>query len=515
MANNRSFNSIRNSIYAMLGQFVTIALNFISRTIFIHTLGALYLGLNGLFTNLLSVLSFAELGFSTAVVYEMYAPLAKGDEMKVSSLMNFYAKVYRYIGIFIFVVGVVLIPYLDFFIKDPSVIPQEIPPLWIIYLLFLGNTSVSYFFNYKRSIIVASQNGYLDSLNQMKYNIVRNILQIAVLFILKSFLIFLIIQLICTLLSNISISLKANKLFPYLNKYKDERISKDTICSIKKNVFAMTFNKLGGVAVGGVNNLLVAKFVGLVAVGCYSNYLLVINTLRTVFIQLFTPITASVGNFVVLKTKAESYQCYRNIMFINAYFAIIVTVCLATLINPFIAVFWGNQYVFSTLMTLIIVLNFYVDRMRQASQMFIDVSGLFWQIKWRSACEAISTVGLALVFLLYYNMGLMGVLLSTLIVNVFINLWWEAYVVYKNVFKCRLWSFLIQQLVYFLILGITYVIIEFIITKIGNDVIGLIYKTIITFIISNSILIFFTAKTNEFKYFKSKILGYLIKNESI
>ena len=110
MANNRSFNSIRNSIYAMLGQFVTIALNFISRTIFIHTLGALYLGLNGLFTNLLSVLSFAELGFSTAVVYEMYAPLAKGDEMKVSSLMNFYAKVYRYIGIFIFVVGVVLIP---------------------------------------------------------------------------------------------------------------------------------------------------------------------------------------------------------------------------------------------------------------------------------------------------------------------------------------------------------------------------------------------------------------------
>lgn len=223
MANNRSYNSIKNSIYAMIGQVVTIALNFISRTIFIHTLGVLYLGLNGLFTNLLSVLSFAELGFSTAIVYEMYAPLAKGNEMKVSALMNFYAKVYRYIGIFIFLAGIVLIPFLNSFIKDPASVPQDMPPLWVIYLLFLGNTSVSYFFNYKRSIIVASQNGYLDSLNQMRYNIIRNVLQIAVLYILKSFVLFLIIQVVCTFLSNISISLKADKIFPYLKNIKEKK----------------------------------------------------------------------------------------------------------------------------------------------------------------------------------------------------------------------------------------------------------------------------------------------------
>ena len=511
MANNRSYNSIKNSIYAMIGQVVTIALNFISRTIFIHTLGVLYLGLNGLFTNLLSVLSFAELGFSTAIVYEMYATLAKGNEMKVSALMNFYAKVYRYIGIFIFLAGIVLIPFLNSFIKDPASVPQDMPPLWVIYLLFLGNTSVSYFFNYKRSIIVASQNGYLDSLNQMRYNIIRNVLQIAVLYILKSFVLFLIIQVVCTFLSNISISLKADKIFPYLKKYKGEKIESDTIHSIKKNVFAMTFNKLGGVAVGGINNLLVAKFVGLVAVGCYSNYLLVVNTLRTVFIQLFTPITASVGNFVALKTQEESYQCYRNILFVNAYLAIEVTVCLATLINPFISVFWGDQYVFSSLMTLAIVLNFYVDRMRQASQMFIDVSGLFWQIKWRSACEALLTVALALIFLLYFDMGLMGVLLGILFVNVFVNLWWEAYVVYKNLFRYSLLSFLILQMVYFFILGLCYIIIMFIISNISNDIIGLILKTIIAFVVSNFILILLTAKTKEFKYFKNIILNLIRK----
>lgn len=273
----------------------------------------------------------------------------------------------------------------------------------------------------------------------------------------------------------------------------------------------MTFNKLGGVAVGGINNLLVAKFVGLVAVGCYSNYLLVVNTLRTVFIQLFTPITASVGNFVALKTQEESYQCYRNILFVNAYLAIEVTVCLATLINPFISVFWGDQYVFSSLMTLAIVLNFYVDRMRQASQMFIDVSGLFWQIKWRSACEALLTVALALIFLLYFDMGLMGVLLGTLLVNVFVNLWWEAYVVYKNLFRYSLLSFLILQMVYFFILGLCYIIIMFIISNFSNDIIGLILKTIIAFVVSNFILILLTAKTKEFKYFKNIIFNLIRK----
>lgn len=221
-------------MYAMLGQVVTIALNFISRTIFIHTLGVIYLGVNGLFTNLLSVLSFAELGFSTAIIYEMYAPLASNDERKVAGLMNLYAKIYRYVGCGIFVVGVTLIPFLDFFIKDSTMIPSDIPPLGVIYLLFLLNTSISYFYNYKRSIVIASQNGYIDSINQMVFNIIRNVLQICVLLAFNSFIAFLVIQLVCTFLSNVFISIKANKLYPYLNKWSNEKVCGEILRSIKK-----------------------------------------------------------------------------------------------------------------------------------------------------------------------------------------------------------------------------------------------------------------------------------------
>lgn len=127
--NNRIYKSIRNSTYAILGQIITIALNFISRTIFIHTLGAIYLGINGLFTNILSVLSFAELGFSTAIIYEMYAPLANNDKKRVASLMNFYSKVYKYIGSSIFIIGIFLIPYLHFFYKGPLYYSSKSSPL--------------------------------------------------------------------------------------------------------------------------------------------------------------------------------------------------------------------------------------------------------------------------------------------------------------------------------------------------------------------------------------------------
>lgn len=498
--NNRTYRSVRNSSYAMIGQLVTIVLNFVSRTIFIHTLGVVYLGINGLFTNLLSVLSFAELGFSTAIIYEMYAPLAANDERKVSALMNLYSKIYRYIGSGIFLIGIILIPFLEFFIKDPKMIPADMTPLWIIYLLFLLNTSVSYFYNYKRSIIVASQNGYIDSINQMIFNIVRNVLQIVVLLLFNSFVLYLVIQFACTFLSNIFISKKADKLFPYLNKMKYEIVDKPTLHSIKKNVLAMAFNKLGGVAVGGVNNLLIAKFVGIVAVGCYSNYLLIINTVRTVFIQLFTPITASVGNYVVSKTHDESYAFFKKLLFVNAYIAILFSVCIATLVNPFIELFWGRQYVFSLELTLMIVLCFYIDRMRQSAQIFIDVNGLFWQIKWRAAFEAVLTILLAFLLLIKFKMGIDGVVLGTLLVNIFINLWWEAYVVYKNIFKRTVWSFISIQSKYLIVLSFCFSLIFYLNSFLKNNLQDFIMQIVISFLLTNMIMFIVFSKSPEYKY---------------
>ena len=256
---SRIDNSIRNTTFAIIGQIGTIVLSFLTRTIFIACLGASYLGINGLFTNILSVLSFAELGFGTAIVYALYKPLAENNQKEVAAYMNFYALVYRFVGIFIFVGGLALVPFLSYFIGDTSEIPSDIPPLWVIYILYLLNSSASYFFNYKRSLITASQNGHIDSLNTLIFTFIRNIFQIVGLIVWRSFVFYLVVQIICTLLGNIAISLRANRLFPYLSKYKKEQLDSDSLHLIIRNVIAMACHKLGSVIVSGTDNIIISK----------------------------------------------------------------------------------------------------------------------------------------------------------------------------------------------------------------------------------------------------------------
>lgn len=500
MTTNRTRSSIKNSATALFGQAVTIILNFVVRTIFIKTLGAAYLGINGLFTNILSVLSFAEIGFGTAIIYAMYAPLAFKDEVKVSKLMNYYAKVYESIGTFIFLVGLLLIPFLHFFINDLSELPAALPPLWIIYLLYLFNTSISYFFNYKRSLVIASQNGHIDSLNQLYFSIIKGVVQIIALFVFKNFLSFLIIQILCTFLSNYFISKKADKMFPYLAINKDKKIDKIDKDALRRNVFAMSFSKLGSVVITGVDDLLIAKFVGIIAMGIYSNYLLLTNTIRIVFMQMLLPITASVGNYVAEKSDDESYNFFKKLFFVNAYFAICCFIALSTLINPFIFLIWGKQYVFSALITFLITFNFYLDRMRTTSQIFIDAKGLFWPIKWKSLFEAVINLSFSFYFLLVLKWGIESVIIATIISNLTTNIWWEPYVVFKYGFKKKVSHYYVSFIKYTAILTISYLAVIYIQSFFSADFGGFVLKTVIALTIPNIVFLTFYYWTIEFKY---------------
>lgn len=511
MTTNRTRSSFKNSTTALFGQAITIILNFVVRTIFIKTLGAAYLGINGLFTNILSVLSFAEIGFGTAIIYAMYAPLAGKDEIKISKLMNYYAKVYETIGIFIFISGLVLIPFLHFFINDLSELPKELPSLWIIYLLYLFNTSISYFFNYKRSLIIASQNGHIDSLNQLYFNLIKGVLQIIALFVFHNFLLFLIIQIVCTFLGNYLISKKADKLFPYLALNRDQKIDKIDKDALRRNVFAMSFSKLGSVVITGVDDLLISKFVGIIAMGIYSNYLLLTNTIRIVFIQMLLPVTASVGNYVAEKTDDESHIFFKKLFFINAYFAICCFIALSTLINPFINLIWGKEYVFSALITFLITFNFYLDRMRTTSQIFIDAKGLFWPIKWKSFFEAIVNLSFSLYFLLVLKWGIESVIIATIISNLSTNIWWEPFVVFKYGFEKKVSAYYITFVKYTITLAISYLITCYLQSFFLIYFKDFVIKCIIAILIPNCIIGLLFYKTEEFKYFVSLIKNIIYK----
>lgn len=497
MDKTRTYKSIKNSLVATLSQLISVILSFVTRTFFIKFLSIEYLGVNGLFSNILTMLSLAEMGIGTAIIYSMYKPLSERDEYKISALMNLYSKAYKYIGIFVGVIGLALVPFLSILIKDTP----DINNLELIYILYLINSTTSYFFTYKRSIIIADQYGYINKFNLITFSLIQNISQMAILMLTHNFYLYLITQIICTVLSNVFISIKANKMYPFLKKYKDAKIDTETRHRIFKNVIAMISHKLGSVVVSGTDNLLISALVGIKSVGIYSNYILITNTLKGIIIQGTEAITATVGNLTTIESEKYSYNVYKKIYFINFFVTFFVTAFLFSLINPFIVLWIGKEYLLDIKIVVMIIINFYLVQMRQPAIIYINTYGLFWQIRWKSIIEAVINLIISVSLGYLFKLGIIGILIGTFFSNVLTNMWWEPFVTFKYGFKMGvkkyflmfLWDTAIWLMNIFLIYktclmfnfsGIKQLIINFIITA---------CVSIFTFSI-------FFAKRKEFRY---------------
>ncbi|MBM6861251.1 oligosaccharide flippase family protein, partial [Clostridium saudiense] len=288
---SRIVNSMRNTIYAFMSQGITSILSFFTRTVFIYTLGKTYLGLNGLFSDILTLLSLAELGVGTAITYSMYKPMAQNDKRKVSALLNLYSNIYTIIGIVVTILGLALTPFLSFFISDMP----NVANLKIIYLLYLLNTTLSYFFVYKQSMLIASQQIYIVSKVQIVATVLQNIFQIIILIMFKNFIFYLVIQVIFVVLTNTYISIYVDKKFKYLKEYKSEKLDQQTKKHIYKNVSAMFLSKISSAVVTSTDNILISKYVSTIVLGYYSNYTLFFSLL----IKFFTLIFFQIFKFLI------------------------------------------------------------------------------------------------------------------------------------------------------------------------------------------------------------------------
>ncbi|MDN6437527.1 MAG: transporter, partial [Lactococcus sp.] len=252
----------KNIMVSFGTQVVLLVFKFIVQTLFIHKLGELYLGVNGLMTNLFTVFSFAELGLGTAISYNLYRPIADNDRPKIAAYMRFYKRAYEVIGLFVAVLGIGFMPFLHSVIKG-----DYVDGLYIIYALFLMNTISSYIFTYKRTLLTAYQEEYKNQLNLFWFTVVQMSLQSVVLFLYQNFILYLVIQVVCTFLSNFVISRVVDKEHPYLKEHIDERISKVEFGVIRRNVLELLGAKVGAVVLTSTDNIIISTFIGLAAVG--------------------------------------------------------------------------------------------------------------------------------------------------------------------------------------------------------------------------------------------------------
>jgi len=476
----------------------------VTRTIFIKILNENYLGINGLFSNILSMLSLVELGIGSAIIYSMYKPLAEKNEKEISALMNFYKKIYNCIGVIVTILGLSLIPFLKIIVNNTN----NIKNLEFIYILFLLNTSISYFFSYKRSIISADQKEYILSKYRMYFSIIKSILQIIVLYLAKSFILFLFMQILCTFLENIFVSLEVDKIYPFLRHNKKERISNKEKNNIMENVKALTIYKISGTLLDSTDNILISSLLNVNLVGLLSNYTLITNSINMILTQFSSSVTASVGNYIATENSKRYEELLLLLTFIQYIFFGFSFVCLATLLNPFLTLWIGKKFLLSYPTVFIISLNFFIVGILSPIWTFRTTMGLFKYGKYRPIFTAIINLGISI--FLGNKIGIIGILLGTTISRIVTNVWFDPYIVYKYGLKENFTKYLKKLGIYFIICIIDIILINYFISFLNSNIIGFIFSIIVNIIVF-SFSNLFLYRTYEFKYVIAKVKSIISK----
>lgn len=498
----RTKSSLKNTFASMLSNIVTILIGFISQAVFIKILGTEYLGINGLFSNIISMLGIVELGIGSAIIYNLYKPIEKKEIETVKSLMSFYKKAYNIIALVVFILGTSLIPFLGFFIEKVTVDIN----IQLVYFLFIIDIVCSYLLSYKRSILYADQKNYIINIIHILYLIILNTSQLIILYLTKNYYLYLIIKIIMRILENIVISIIVNNKYSYLKEKNIAKLNPKIEKDIFKKVKALFCHKIGAFIILGTDNIIISKFLGLNVVGLYSNYYMIINSVQTLFSQAITALTPSVGNMLVTESKEKVYDVFKKIRFINFWIATLTSTAILLLMEPFIKIWIGSNYLLETAVLYVLVLNFYQVMMRSSYMTFKEAAGIFHEDRYVPLIE--SSLNIIFSCILVKVFSLAGVFMGTIISG--LALWCHSYpkYVYKKLFARNYINYAKETLAYiflFLLIAVTSYSISTILI-VNSNLLKLIINALVVLIIPNLIMLIVFKKTDNFNYFKDLLL---------
>lgn len=450
--------SVLNASIASACQIFTLLLSFVARSFFIKFLSTEYLGISGLFSNILTILSFTELGIGHVMVYSLYAPLKMGDSRKIRSLLELYKKAYYAIALVILSVGLAITPFIEYLIKETPNVPENIH---LLFILYLSNTVASYLCTYKKSLLLADQKTYLSNIVTSTVQLFLVILQIFVLYLTHSFIGYLLCQIFCTLLSNVLLTLIVNYQYRDTLKAKSEILDKEEKRKIFNNIKALAISKVSGIVSSGTDNIIISKMFGLSPVGLVSNYTMIINSVNNVFYNAFTSISAGIGNFNVDSSLEKKRQIFDELFFTVYFVYSFVCVCLLVLIQPFIRVWIGESYILSFSVIINLILGIYVGGMNYPVYSFRTTMGYYKQVQFVYVACAIANIILSI--FLGKIIGVTGVFAATWISKFFLTEIADSFFSYKVILKRKQGLYFLKYSLYFAILIVNAMICSFVI----------------------------------------------------
>lgn len=493
----RTEKSIKNSLAAIIVNISTMVIGFISQAIFIRILGAEFLGLNGLFNNILSMLAIAELGIGNAIIFSLYKPLVDDDKKTITALMNFYKKAYNVISLIVLALGICIMPFIKNIVGEVSVGIN----IHIVYILYLLSSLASYFLTYKRSILYADQKKYIINYTHTIYLLILNSTQLLVLSLTKNYYIYIVLKIVCQIGENIVLNLIINKQYPYLKKSINNKISDEMEKNIFQKIKGLFFHKVGNFLVWGTDNILLSYFFGVIQVGIYSNYSMIINAVTNLLQQFISSTSASIGNLLVEKNNRKTQNIFQKIYFLNFWIVVFASNCILIIIQPFVKVWVGEQYLLPLYIVIVLIISFYQKMMRVTYDTFKEGAGIWHEDRFIPILESVFNIIFSIIFAKCF--GLVGIFLGT-IVSGFV-LWFYSYpkFVFNKILSLSFKEYAKINIKYFLIFSII-TSTSFLISTLYNPsfiLLKLIYNILISLTVPNILMLLIFFKDKNFKYF--------------
>lgn len=430
-SSNRERNIVRASMLGTGSQIVRILISFAVRTVFLAVLSEDYLGITGLFTNVLQVLNLAELGITTAIAFRFYAPVNDRDIRQVGRLVNFYKRIYRLIALFILTAGLAICPFVKWMIKDGSEIPADVN-LYVVYLLFLAETLSSYIFVYKQTLLSADQRNDLVALCQTGAQALTAVVQIVLLLTLHNYTLYLGLGIFTTIGVNFLVSLWITRKYRPVFEVA-EQLSREEQHQIYSDTAACMLHKVGATVLTSTDNIVLTKMISLAATGLYSNYAMICTNLQVVSSQLLGNFVSSIGNAKLNLSTEEHYRMYRKMLFLNRCYTCLTTVCLYTLVDDFIVLWLGEHFRLDPFTVVCLAAQYYLHVNRITNGSYINAGGWFVKDKIRPIIEAVLNLGISI--WLAAKIGIAGVFLGTILSNLATVAWREPRILFRLEFK--------------------------------------------------------------------------------
>lgn len=501
----RKQNAKQNIIFGVIYKVYQIVVPFLMRTLMIYQMGMEYTGLNNLFTSIFQVLNLAELGIGAALTYSMYRPIAEDDQDKICALLKLYKKCFFVIGCVVMGIGLLCVPFLRYLVSGS--IPDNLN-MTVLYLMYLVNTVLSYWlFSYKKSLLYAHQRNDVVSKVMLLTSTLQFVLQAYVLFELKNYYLYILSSIIAQILQNIICAIITKQMYPKI--VPQGTLDPVELKDIKKRVQGLITNKIGGTILRSGDSIVISAFLGLSVLAIYQNYYFILTSIISMFSIIFESCVAGIGNSLVVENETKNYNDFKTVTYITGWMICISCACFTSLYQPFITLWVGEQYLMEFSLVVCLVIYFFLYEFDQLISMYKDAAGIWYSDRYRTIVSAFANLFLNIVSVQF--IGLYGVLLSTIVSLLLIDLPWLLSNIYKSMFasqkKHDYFILLLRFSIYgFLVSGGSY----FFTTLMNlNGILGIAVNLIIALLFSSMVMFLCECRREEFRTSKNIVLSMI------